>query len=61
MGQPTPRPNRRDLVTGVHRYPSDIVRPGMLHGKVLRAESFGLNSAAAKLISVDTSAAKAMR
>ena len=36
MGVPTPRPNRRELVTGEHRYPSDIIRPGMMYGKVLR-------------------------
>ena len=35
LGTAVPRPNRRDLVTGTHRYPSDIVRPGMLYGKVL--------------------------
>ncbi len=60
MGVPTPRPNRRDLVSGVHRYPSDIIRPGMLYGKVLRPASFGLGSKAARLKSVDVSAAKAM-
>jgi isoquinoline 1-oxidoreductase subunit beta len=60
MGVATPRPNRRDLVTGAHQYPSDIVRPGMLYGKILRPPSFGLNSKPAKLKSVDASAAKAM-
>jgi isoquinoline 1-oxidoreductase subunit beta len=55
LGTSVPRPNRRGLVTGVHRYPSDTVRPGMLHGKVLRPPSYG-----AKLTSVDLVAAKAM-
>lgn len=55
MGVPTPRPNRRDLVTGKHQYPSDIVRPGMLFGKVLRPISYG-----AKLKSIDLEPAKAM-
>jgi len=55
MGVPTPRPNRRDLVTGKHQYPSDIVRPGMLFGKILRPISYG-----AKLKSIDLEPAKAM-
>lgn len=56
MGVPLARPNGRDIVTGVHHYPSDIVRPGMLYGKVLRAPSYG-----AKLTSVDLAPAKAMK
>ena len=35
-----PRPNRRDIVTGAHAYPSDITRKGMLHGKVLRPAGY---------------------
>jgi isoquinoline 1-oxidoreductase len=56
LGTSVPRPNRRDLVTGAHPFPSDIVRPGMLHGKVLRPPSFG-----AKLMSIDLAPAKAMQ
>jgi isoquinoline 1-oxidoreductase len=56
LGTSVPRPNGRDLVTGVHRYPSDIVRPGMLHGKVLRPPSYG-----ARLTAVDLAPAKAMK
>ena len=56
LGKPAPRPNGRDLVTGAHKYPSDITRPGMLYGKVLRAPSYG-----AKLTSVDLTPAKAMK
>ncbi len=56
MGQPTPRPNGRDLVTGAHRYPSDVVRPGMLYGKVLRPPALG-----ATLESVDLSPMRAMK
>ncbi len=56
LGTPVPRPNGRDLVTGAHRFPSDIVRPGMLYGKVLRAPSYG-----AKLTAVDLAPAKAMK
>jgi isoquinoline 1-oxidoreductase len=55
LGTPQVRVNGRDIVTGSHRYPSDIVRPGMLRGKVLRAPSYG-----AALISADLSAAQKM-
>jgi isoquinoline 1-oxidoreductase len=53
LGTPVARPNGRDLVTGAHRYPSDIDRPGLLHGKVLRAPSYG-----ARLASVDLAPAR---
>ncbi|MFO0984557.1 MAG: hypothetical protein U1E76_23010 [Planctomycetota bacterium] len=55
LGQSLPRVGGRDLVTGRHQYASDLVRPGMLHGKVLRPPSFG-----AKIASVDTHAAEAI-
>ncbi len=55
LGASLPRPNGRDIVAGVHQFPSDIARPGMLHGKVLRRPSYG-----AKLISVDLAPARAM-
>ncbi len=55
LGTSLPRPNGRDLVTGAHLFPSDMSRPGMLYGKVLRPPSYN-----AKLKSVDTSAAEAM-
>jgi CO/xanthine dehydrogenase Mo-binding subunit len=55
LGTSIPRPNRRDLVTGAHRFPSDIVRPNMLYGKVLRPPSYG-----ATLSSIDLSEAKTM-
>ncbi len=41
LGSPLARPNRRDLVTGAHHFPSDIQRPGMVYGKVLRAPTYG--------------------
>lgn len=56
LGTPVFRPNARDIVTGVHQYPSDIARSGMLYGKVLRAPAFG-----AKLISIDLAPAKALK
>jgi isoquinoline 1-oxidoreductase len=55
LGQSAPRPNVRDLVTGAHRFPSDVVRPGMLYGRVLRPPAYG-----ATLESVDFEAAKAL-
>ncbi len=50
------RPNGRDFVTGQHQFASDIVRPGMLFGKILRPPSYG-----AKLVSIDLEPAKAMK
>ncbi len=55
LGTPRVRLDARDIVTGAHRYPRDIVRPGMLYGRVLRAPSYG-----ATLASVDLSAAQKM-
>lgn len=56
LGTPTPRPNGLDIVTGAHKYPSDISRPGMLYGKILRAPSYG-----ARLTSIDLEPAKSMK
>jgi isoquinoline 1-oxidoreductase len=56
IGTSVPRPNSRDIVTGAHRYPSDIVRPKMLYGKILRPPSYR-----ATLESIDLSRAKAMK
>lgn len=53
MGTPQIRLKARDIVTGAHRFPSDIERPGMLYGCVLRPPSFG-----AALASVDLDAAR---
>ncbi|MFL6427920.1 MAG: molybdopterin cofactor-binding domain-containing protein [Acidobacteriaceae bacterium] len=55
LGTPVPRPSGHDLVTGAHQYPSDIARPGMLYGRILRSPAFG-----AKLVSIDLAPAKAM-
>jgi isoquinoline 1-oxidoreductase len=55
LGTSVPRPKRRDLVTGAHRFPSDITRPGMLYGRVLRAPSYG-----ATLQSIDLQPARVM-
>jgi CO/xanthine dehydrogenase Mo-binding subunit len=56
LGTAVSRPNARDLITGGHDYPSDIKRPGMWYGKVLRQPSYG-----AKLVSLDVEPAKAMK
>src|SRR5262249_10566105 len=56
LGNSQPRPNARDIVTGAHKYPSNITRPGMLYGKILRLPAYG-----AKLISVDLAPAKALK
>jgi len=45
----------REIVTGQHSYPSDIRRPGMVYGKVLRPPSYG-----AALTEVDLAPAKEM-
>jgi isoquinoline 1-oxidoreductase len=55
LGTTFTRPNGRDIVTGAHQYPSDISRPELLYGKVLRPPSYG-----AKLVSIDLASAKAM-
>ncbi|HJW13912.1 MAG TPA: molybdopterin cofactor-binding domain-containing protein [Thermoanaerobaculia bacterium] len=52
-GTPVPKVNGKDFVTGRHVYTSDCVRPGMLHGKVLRPAGFG-----AKLVSLETAEAE---
>jgi CO/xanthine dehydrogenase Mo-binding subunit len=56
MGTSVPRPNSRDIVTGTHKYPSDIVRPNMLYGKILRPPAYG-----ATLESIDLSKAEVMK
>ncbi len=54
-GTNLPKVNAREIVGGKHKYTSDLKRPGMVYGRVLRAPSFG-----AKLISVDVKAAQKM-
>jgi len=51
LGTSPQKANARNIVAGSHRYPSDVARPNMLYGKVLRAPSYG-----AVLINVDLSA-----
>lgn len=55
LGQATPKVGAAAIVTGAHQYPSDIVRPGMLYGKVLRPPSYG-----AELTEIDLAPARAI-
>jgi isoquinoline 1-oxidoreductase subunit beta len=55
LGTEQPAPAGRDKVLGRHQYPSDIKRPGMLYGRVLRSPSYR-----AKLMSVELAPAKEM-
>lgn len=54
-GKSTRKVGGRAIVTGEHRYTSDLQRPGMLYGKVLRPAAFG-----STLSSVDVEGAEAM-
>lgn len=54
-GTAVPKADGRDFVTGKHQYPSDIIRPGMLFGKVLRPAGFN-----ATLLTLDTTATEKM-
>jgi len=40
-GKPEKKIDSRAFVTGAHEYPSDIMRPGMLIGRIIRPESPG--------------------
>lgn len=55
-GKSVPKVGARDFVTGKHEYTSDLKRPGMLFGRVVRAPA--VNST---LVSADTKAAEAIR
>jgi CO/xanthine dehydrogenase Mo-binding subunit len=55
LGKPQHRLDGRDIVTGAHQYPSDIQRPGMLYGAILRAPAYNTT-----LVSADLSAAQKM-
>jgi CO/xanthine dehydrogenase Mo-binding subunit len=54
-GRAVTKVNGRDIVTGRHRYTSDLTRPDMWHGRVLRAPAIG-----ATLVSLDVAGAKGM-
>lgn len=52
-GTSVPKADGRDFVTGRHQYPSDILRPNMLFGAVLRPDGYN-----ATLVSLDSSDAE---
>jgi nicotinate dehydrogenase subunit B len=52
-GTPAPKVDGKAFVTGVHQYTSDLTRPNMLYGAVLRPSAFN-----AKLVSLDTKEAE---
>jgi nicotinate dehydrogenase subunit B len=54
-GQPLPKVDARDFVTGKHQYTTDICPEDLLYAKVLRPPSFN-----ARLVSCDDSAAKVL-
>jgi CO/xanthine dehydrogenase Mo-binding subunit len=54
-GKSIPKVDGRAIVTGGHRYTSDVARPGMMHGKVLRPSAMG-----ATLTAVEDAAARAV-
>lgn len=54
-GAPVPKVDGRSFVTGQHKYTPDLVRPGMLFGKILRPNAFH-----ASLQSLHTEAADKM-
>lgn len=55
LGRPALRINGNDIVTGAHKFPSDIDRPGMEYGSVLRPPSYE-----ATLTAIDTDVVKSM-
>lgn len=55
LGTPVGKVGAHAIVTGLHQYPSDIARPGMLYGKVLRPPAYG-----AKLTSIDLAPAQSI-
>jgi isoquinoline 1-oxidoreductase len=55
LGTPAPRVGAVEIVTGAHKFPSDVSRPGMLYGKVLRPPSYG-----AQLTEIDLAAARSL-
>jgi CO/xanthine dehydrogenase Mo-binding subunit len=55
LGTSPGKTGAEQIVTGSHRYPSDIVRPGMRYGRILRRPTYG-----ARLVSIDLRPAEAM-
>jgi nicotinate dehydrogenase subunit B len=56
VGRAAGRVTAPEIVTGARRYPTDLSRPGMLHGRILRPPAVG-----ATLRSVDVTEARALQ
>jgi nicotinate dehydrogenase subunit B len=54
-GRALPKINGRDVVTGRHRYTSDLNKGGLLHARIVRPPAYG-----ATLLTADISAAEAL-
>jgi CO/xanthine dehydrogenase Mo-binding subunit len=52
-GTTVPKADGKAFVTGAHKYTSDMVRPGMLHGKVLRPQTFNATLASLDMNGAD--------
>jgi isoquinoline 1-oxidoreductase len=55
LGRSIAKVNAREIVTGRHKFTSDVKRPGMLHGRVLRPDAIG-----SALLAADTRGAEAV-
>jgi CO/xanthine dehydrogenase Mo-binding subunit len=55
LGTSPRKTGMEQIVTGSHRYPSDMARPGMLYGRMLRRPAYG-----ARLSSIDLAPAEAI-
>jgi CO/xanthine dehydrogenase Mo-binding subunit len=55
-GTSVPKTTARAMVTGAHKFTSDLTRPNMLSGRILRPSAFN-----AKLASLDTKEAEAIK
>jgi isoquinoline 1-oxidoreductase len=54
-GRSVPKVVGRDMVRGAHLYPSDVTRPEMVYGRILRPPQFG-----ARLVRLDLAPAEAL-
>ncbi len=61
LGRPLQRAGAREIVTGDHAFASDLTRPGMLHGAVLRAPAYGASLESVDLTVAGEHGARAIR
>ncbi len=60
-GRSIPKVDAREIVTGRHRYTSDLRRPGVWHGKVLRPPAIGAALVSVDAAGVDSAGARVVR